>query len=310
MQYPESVELCEVGPRDGFQYEERRIPTELKVRMIHALAAAGIRRIQVTSFVHPTWVPQMADAEDVIRLLDDLHGTHISALVLNMRGLERAHAAGLELVDISIATNEEHSHANVNASVDEGVRVGVAMVRDALGRGMAAQVGLQTVFGYQETGDTALERVVEILSRFDGLDVDSISLADTTGMANPNLVRGVVSAVREAFPEIPVVLHLHDTRGLGLANVVAGLDAGVSRFDTSFGGLGGCPFIPGATGNIATEDTIYLLESLGIATGINLAAVAQCSLEMEDFLGRPLSGRLHRLQGKRVAGGQADASST
>lgn len=310
MHYPESVELCEVGPRDGFQYEERPIPTDLKVRTIRRLAAAGLRRIQATSFVHPRWVPQMADAEEVVRELEDLAGTRLSALVLNMRGLERAHAAGVELVDVSIATNEEHSRANVNAGVDEGVRAGVSIARDALDRGMTAQIGLQTVFGYANTGDTPTERVIEILSAFDGLDVESVSLADSTGMANPNLVRSVVSAVREVTGDIPIVLHLHDTRGLGLANVVAGLEAGVRRFDTSFGGLGGCPFIPGATGNVATEDTVYLLESLGIATGIDLAAVAGCSLEMEEFLGRRLSGRLHRLQGGRVGGRQADASST
>jgi hydroxymethylglutaryl-CoA lyase len=172
------------------------------------------------------------------------------------------------------------------------------MVRRALEYGMRPQIGFQTVFGYADPGDTALAAVVEAVGRFRDLEVESVSFADSTGMANPLLVQARLRALLDVVPAERVVLHFHDTRGLGMANVVAALQMGVRRFDTSFGGLGGCPFIPGATGNIATEDTVYLLHSLGVETGVDLAAVAACSIEMEEFLGRSLPGRMHPLMGR------------
>lgn len=292
---PHHVTLCEVGPRDGFQFEERPIPTDLKLEIIEGLAAAGLPRIQVTSFVHPKWVPQMADAEEVVRRLPPREGVIYTGLVLNRRGLERAHAAGLADVDLSIATNEQHSRDNANMSVDEGLAQAVAIVRAAERLGMRVQVGFQTVFGYARPGDTPLARVVEMVRRFDGLAVDSFSFADSTGMAHPLMIRERVQALQEAVGEVPLVLHLHDTRGLGLANVTAALQCGVAWFDTSLAGLGGCPFIPGATGNIATEDTAYLLAALGLDTGVDLEGVAACSARMEAALGRPLPGKLYRL---------------
>ncbi|WP_457654391.1 hydroxymethylglutaryl-CoA lyase [Rhodocaloribacter sp.] len=304
MAFPPHVELCEVGPRDGFQFEEKLIPTDLKLEIIEGLAEAGLRRIQVTSFVHPKWVPQMADAEALVARLPKHEGVVYTGLALNMRGLERAHRAGLTHVDLSIATNETHSRDNANMTVAEGVRQAEEMIRRARDYGMQPQLGLQTVFGYAAPGDTPLAFIVELCGRFAALGVESLSLADSTGMANPVMIRERVQAVRAVIGATPLVLHLHDTRGLGMANVVAALEAGVARFDTSLGGMGGCPFIPGATGNIATEDTVYLLDQLGIETGIDLEKVAACTLRMEAFLGKRFPGKMHRLVRRNVAAGE------
>lgn len=295
MPLPPRILLCEVGPRDGFQFEARPIPTDLKVEVVAGLVAAGLRRIQVTSFVHPKWVPQMADAEEVVRRLPAAEGVVYTGLALNLRGVERAHAAGLAVVDVSVATNERHSRDNANVTVEAGLSQAVEMVRRARALGMQAQMGFQTVFGYARPGDTPLGAVLDMVKRFADLEVESFSFADSTGMANPAMIRERVAALGEAVGGRPLVLHLHDTRGLGLANVVAALEAGVDRFDTSLAGLGGCPFIPGATGNIATEDTAYLLASMGVETGVDLAGVAACSRRVEAFLGRPLPGKIHRL---------------
>lgn len=295
MQLPLTVSLCEVGPRDGFQFEDKPIPVELKARVIEGLVEAGLKRIQVTSFVHPKWVPQMADAEELCRLLPARPDVVYSGLVLNRKGLERALGAGLSQIDLSLATNEQHSRDNVNMSVDEAARQGVEMVREATAAGRSVQVGLQTVFGYARPGDTPVERVLNLIDRFLGLGIESLSLADTTGLANPVLVQETLDAVREVAGDVPIVLHLHDTRGLGLANLYAALNAGITRFDTSMGGLGGCPFIPGAAGNVATEDVVYLLSSMGIDTGIDVAGVAKCTRLVEEFLGKKLPGKMHHL---------------
>ncbi len=310
MPYPEHVELCEVGPRDGFQYEERVIPTERKLQAVERLAAAGLRRLQVASFVHPQWVTQMADAEELVARLPRREGVTYAGLALNLRGVERALAAGLEHVDLSIATNERHSRDNANMSVEAAAQEAEAMIDRARAPDAEAQLGFQTVFGYAAPGDTPLGQVVELARHFAARGIASLSLADTTGMANPVMIRERVEAVQEAVGEVPLVLHLHDTRGLGLANVVAALACGVARFDTALGGMGGCPFIPGAAGNIATEDTAYLLDTLGIRTGIDRAQVADCSLEMEAFLEKKFPGKLHRLRemGDRETGRRGDGA--
>ncbi len=295
MKCPQRATLCEVGPRDGFQFEDTLIPTEMKLEVIGGLAEAGLPIIQVASFVHPKWVPQMADAEEVCRRLPAREGVRYTGLALNKKGVERAHRAGLRYVDLSIATNDRHSIDNANMSVAEAVAQATEMVQMARRFGMQAQMGLQTVFGYAAPGDTPLDQVLDMARRFVDLGIESLSLADSTGMANPVMIEERVRAVQEVAGAVPLVLHLHDTRGLGLANVVAALGCGVTRFDTSLAGMGGCPFIPGATGNIATEDTVYLLDALGVETGVDLEAVAAVSGRLEAFLGRRLPGKLHRL---------------
>ncbi len=295
MPLPNRVLLCEVGPRDGFQYEEKFIPTDLKVEIIRGLAESGLPRIQVTSFVHPKWVPQMSDAEDVVAALPEMPGVRYSGLALNRKGVERAREAGLRAVDLSIATWDEHSLDNANMTVAEAVDQALEMIDLARGSGMEAQIGLQTVFGFREPGDTPIDRILDMVERFASLDVESISLADTTGMGNPQMVAERVTAVRELIGDIPLVLHLHDTRGLGMANVYEALRQGVDRFDTSLAAMGGCPFIKGAAGNIATEDTAYLLESLGIETGVDRDKVAACSRRIKDFLEKEFPGKLYKL---------------
>lgn len=292
---PKRVVLCEVGPRDGFQYEDAFIPTDMKVETIRGLAEAGLPRIQVTSFVHPRWVPQMADAEAVVSRLTDVVGVTYSGLVLNRRGVERAVDAGLQAVDVSIATWDEHSLDNANMSVDAALEQVVAMVEVAKDAGVEAQIGFQTVFGFRKPGDTPVERVLEMAERFVGLQVDSISLADTTGMANPAMIAERVDAVRRAVGDIPLVLHLHDTRGLGLANVYEAVRCGVDRFDTALAAMGGCPFIAGAAGNVATEDTAYLLESMKVETGVDIDQVAACSRRISRLLNKDFPGKLYRL---------------
>lgn len=297
------IEICEVGPRDGFQFEDKPIPTAKKLEIIRGLVAAGLPRIQVTSFVHPEKVPQMADAENLMASLsvedtEDPSPTRsviFSGLCLNMKGVLRAAATGLKDLDLSIATNESHGLDNASMTVEQGVIEAVEMVTEAHKLGLRVQLGLQTVFGYGYPGDTSLDEVILIAEKFSNMNVDSISIADTTGMANPKMIRERVSAVKNAIGETPLVLHLHDTRGLGLANVVAAWESGVSRFDTSLGGLGGCPFIKGATGNVPTEDVVYLFEELGLETGIDNTLVAECSRALSDHLGRNLSGKMYQL---------------
>jgi hydroxymethylglutaryl-CoA lyase len=292
------VELCEVGPRDGFQFEKTPIATDDKLRIIGMLVEAGLPRIQVTSFVHPKYVPQMADAEEVIDRLPRESATIFSGLALNARGVRRAIDAGLTHVDLSIATNERHSRDNANMTVEEGIEQAEKMIDEAHSGGLQAQLNLQTVFGYAQPGDTDVDFVIEIAQRFRDHGLESFSLADSTGMANPRSIRETVRAVQDVMGDVPLVLHLHDTRGLALANISFAYVEGVRRFDTSFGGLGGCPFIPGATGNVATEDTAYMLNAMGADAGVDPLRVAGAALEMEAILGRHLPGRitsLHRM---------------
>lgn len=299
---PSSVELCEVGPRDGFQFESMFIPTERKLQTIRALAAAGLPRVQVTSFVHPKWVPQMRDAEEICESLpmEGIGDTSFSGLALNRKGLERAIAAGCQYIDLSIATHDAHSQDNANMTVAEAIEEGRAMVEAAKEADREAQMNVQTVFGYREPGDTPLDRIVELAETFATLGVESVSLADSTGMANPLAIRRVVRAVQEVIGDTPLVLHLHDTRGLGLANLVAALEEGIRRFDTSFAGMGGCPFIDGATGNIATEDTVYLLNQMGVETGVDMVQVAEVSAQIESVLEKTFPGKMHRLLQKQA----------
>lgn len=289
-----AISLCEVGPRDGFQFESVPIPTELKVAAIQGLIEAGLPRVQITSFVHPGRVPQMADAEQIAEVFAASKHTICSGLALNERGVDRAAKAGLSHVDLSIATNEQHGRDNANMSVGEGVSRAGAMIEHALQSGLQVQLGLQTVWGYKQPGDTDVDAVKALAALFASLPLESFSLADSTGLANPSSIRAVIEAIRTETDH-PIVLHLHDTRGLGIANILAAIDAGVDRFDVSLGGMGGCPFIPGATGNVATEDVIWALEQSGFDTGIDMARVGQVSRQIAEHVGHPLSGKLYTL---------------
>jgi hydroxymethylglutaryl-CoA lyase len=295
MELPSSATICEVGLRDGLQHEEEILPTAFKIELIGLLVEAGLREIQVASFVHPKWVPQMADAEAICAGLDLRSDVKYTALALNMKGVERAQAAGVKIVDLSISSSDAHSRRNANMSLDEAERQMIDMIDRCLALGIEPRAGLQCVFGCAHNESVPVDRVVRLASRIAGAGAESVSLADSTGVANPVLIRNVIQAVREAIGDTPIVLHLHDTRGLGLANVVAGLESGVTRFDTAVGGMGGCPFLPGASGNIPTEATTYLLESMGVRTGVDLHKVARITGLLEARIGKRFPGSIHRL---------------
>ncbi|MEM6336862.1 MAG: hydroxymethylglutaryl-CoA lyase, partial [Bacteroidota bacterium] len=224
-----NITLCEVGPRDGFQFEPKLIPTELKLEVIQALVDAGLPEVQIASFVHPKWVPQMADAEAVCAGAPEGKAVY-TGLALNQKGVERARDAGLKHVDLSISTNPTHSRDNANMTLDEAVAQMRGMVQLCHESGLAARAGLQCVWGYKAPGDTPIERILDMSRQIVELNVESLSLADSTGMANPAAMKEALRAVQEVAGNTPLVLHLHDTRGLGMANVVAALECGVTRF--------------------------------------------------------------------------------
>jgi hydroxymethylglutaryl-CoA lyase len=298
---PKKVTLIEVGPRDGFQFETKIVPTDLKVEIICGLMEAGVKHIQAVSFVHPKIVPQMADAEEVMRRIPKREDVVLSALVLNAKGLERARAAGLTHVEISVSASDTHSRKNTGMSLSRAIEQGQEMIRLAKTYGMQVRAGIQCAFGCVYEGQISDERILNMAEIFMKPGIDALCLADTTGMANPLSVKGLLKSLTEQLSilnsqfSIPVVLHLHDTRGLGLANAAAALECGVSHFDTALGGMGGCPFVVGAAGNIATEDTAYLMKSMNIEIGIDISKVSACSRRLEAFFAKMLPGKMFRL---------------
>jgi len=292
---PKEVTLIEVGPRDGFQFEKQFIPTELKSEIIRRLVEAGLKHIQVASFVNPSRVPQMADAEEVVSRLPEPAGVIFSGLVLNPKGLQRALRAGLKHVEISISASDTHSRKNAGVGFDQAVARMKEMIRLACAENMGVRAGIQCVFGCVYEGNISRERILRLVRYYAANQVDAIALSDTTGMANPVSVKRLLKTLIPECGKIPLILHLHDTRGLGLANLMAALQCGVTQFDTAMAGMGGCPFVRGAAGNIATEDTVHLMDSMGISTGIDIVGVSKCSYYLEDYLTKQFPGRMHRL---------------
>ncbi len=292
---PKTVNLVEVGPRDGFQAEAKFIPTELKARLIEGLADAGFRHIQVASFVRPEWAPQMADAEALCALLNRNPRTSYSGLALNRKGVARAAAADLDAVDVSISTSETHSLKNARMTLAQARAALSAMIADAKDAGLETRASLQSAFGCNYEGTIPESRIVDMAGEILEQGVDLLSLADSTGRADPLSVKRLVNAIAPLAGTTPIGLHLHDTRGLGLANVTAALERGVAWFDAAFAGMGGCPYIPGATGNISSEDTLNLMTALGVETGVDIEKVAACSDRIEGFLEKQFPGKMHRL---------------
>ncbi|MGH7757253.1 MAG: hydroxymethylglutaryl-CoA lyase, partial [Vulcanimicrobiaceae bacterium] len=274
---PKTVAICEVGPRDGLQNESGLVGTDDKVRYIEMLVAAGVRTIEAASFVHPKLVPQMADGDDVMRKLQRQPGVTYFALVPNDRGLARARAAGVRAIAVFTAASESFAKRNINLGIDESLAVFRGIVGGAKADGMRVKASISTSFGCPFEGHVPVESVVRVASALAELGADEISVADTIGVGTPNQVVEIVDALRAHVPLERVSLHFHDTRGTALANILAGLEAGIDKFDASSGGLGGCPFAPGATGNVATEDVLYLLHGMGIATGIDLEQLRDAS---------------------------------
>jgi hydroxymethylglutaryl-CoA lyase len=285
------VQVTEVGTRDGFQSEPAFIDTAVKAEIIDAMIAAGVRRIEATSFVSPRAVPQLADAHDVIARLARRKDATIAALVPNARGAERALGAGIDEAVCFVSASETHNRANLNASIEESL----ASVAEVAGivRGRATLRGaVACAFGCPFEGEVPVEAAMRVIDRYAELGFDSVGLGDTTGMATPPTVARLVEAIRSRYPDMPVVLHFHNTRGVGLANVMVGLDLGVREYESSIAGLGGCPFAPGATGNICTEDLVYLLEESGYDTGVDLEALIEVARQVETLIGRPLPGQV------------------
>jgi len=295
MNFPNSVRLIEVGLRDGFQFESKVAPTELKLEIISELVQAGLKQIQVISFVNSKRVPQMADAEELIRRLPKQDGLIYSGLVLNTKGLERACRAGLEAVEISISASDTHSRKNTGMSLNEAILQGKEMLRRAKECNMHITAGVQCAFGCVYEGGIAEDRVLGIVSEFMSIGIDRISIADTTGMAHPLSIKSLIQKLMPELGGLPIALHLHDTRGLGLVNVMAAMECGIREFDCSLAGMGGCPFVAGAAGNIATEDTAYLMKTLNIETGIDIQKLGQCSMKLENFFEKRFPGKVCRL---------------
>ncbi len=289
---PQHVVVEEEVLRDGLQNENRLFSTEEKLSLIQSLLASGIKRIQVGSFVHPKWVPQMANTDEVFEKLPNVPGATFTALILNRKGLERALACGVKHLSMSVSASETHSRKNTNCSTKEAWTRIESLIRLARDHGITVRAGVMTAFGCAYEGLVPPERIFRLVERYTALGVDEINLADTAGLGNPRLVFEIVRDVKRIAGTIPISLHLHDTRGMGLANMLSGLVAGATIFDTCVGGLGGCPFIPNAAGNIATEDATFMANEMGIDTGIDIPAICTLTHTLEKILNRKLQSRL------------------
>ncbi|HEY2201844.1 MAG TPA: hydroxymethylglutaryl-CoA lyase [Solirubrobacteraceae bacterium] len=287
---PSAVTIREVGPRDGFQNEPETIPTERKVELIDALARTGLLRLEVTSFVRADVIPQLADAAEVLQRIDVPEDVDVSVLVPNERGLDAAleHREQIDEINVFLSASETHNQKNVNRSTDEslaGLDLVLGRAREA---GLRCEGVISTSFGCPYEGRVAPERVLEIARRLNQAGAQEIGFGDTTGMANPRQVGELFALWKEGLPGVQLTAHFHNTRGQGLANVLAALQAGIDSFESSFGELGGCPVPAGATGNIATEDLVSMLHEMGIETGIDLPALIACARRAQEILGRPL----------------------
>lgn len=287
----EQVTLVEVGPRDGLQNEAAVVSTDDKVAFIDRLGAAGHRIIEVGAFVNPRRVPQMGDTADVCARITRLDGVRYTALVPNQQGLDRAQAAALHDIAIFAASSDGFSRANINASVEDAFAGYAEVCRDAVARGMRVRGYLSTAFGCPYDGPVAPERVAELTARLLEMGVCEVAVSDTIGIAHPGQVSAVLDVLAARVPLDRVALHFHDTRGTALANVLAGLLHGIRTFDASAGGLGGCPYAPGASGNLATEDLVYMLDGLGVRTGVDLGRLVDASQFIGTRIGHPLPSR-------------------
>ena len=292
MHLPPRVTICEVGPRDGLQNEARNVPTPDKIRLIEALADAGIQRMEATSFVAPKWIPNLADAGEVLGGIRRRPGVSYAALVPNLKGLERALAARVDEAVIFLSASESHSRKNINKGIAEALETYREVAGAVEQAGLRLKAAISTSFGCPYEGDVDPLTVVGIAMALMEMGVDEVGVADTTGMANPRQVFDLVSHLARHVPIEMISLHFHDTRGTALANVLAGLQAGVTTFDGSVGGLGGCPYAAGATGNVATEDLVHMLHEMGIETGVNLEKLIECAKLAQALVGRPLDSHV------------------
>jgi len=294
-----TLQINEVAPRDGFQSEERFIPTEQKIALIDALTTTGIARIEATSFVSPKAIPNLGDAADVVNAIQRREGVDVTVLVPNLKGAERALACGVDEINLVMSASNAHGRANLRMTPEESLTQFAAIIQAVRGSGVFINASLSTAFGCPFEGQVPEARVFTLIEQQLALGVEGITLCDTTGVANPAQVAALCRQVLERFPGVPFTLHFHNTRGMGLANALAAWQAGITRFDASLGGLGGCPFAPGATGNVCTEDLVHMFEQMGVATGVNLPALLDISTTLPELIG-------HETPGQVVKAGSAD----
>jgi hydroxymethylglutaryl-CoA lyase len=287
----DSVKVVEVGPRDGLQNEKVTIPAQAKISYITALGDAGLRVIEAGAFVSPKWVPQMADTGEVYRAIPKDPGVEYPVLVPNMKGLERAIEAGVKSIAIFTAASETFNMRNINMTVEESFANYAPVAARALLEGIRVRGYVSTAFGCPYEGDVAPEKVLEVAARLLDVGCYEVSIGDTIGVGTPMQVQGVIGILLQVIPRSALAMHFHDTRGTALANTLAALEMGIATFDAASGGLGGCPFAPGASGNMATEDLIYLLDGMAIETGIDLKKLVAASLLIAPYLDHPLPGR-------------------
>ncbi len=296
---PDSVSIYEVSPRDGLQNEATPIPLEGKLELLKALIASGLTRIELTSFVSPRWVPQLADAEQLVKAAQPPPGVTVSALVPNAKGFERALAAGLKEIAVFMSASETHNRKNTNKSIAQSLETFEEVVPPARAAGLAVRAYVSTVWGCPYEGNVAVEASLGIARRLLELGCYQVSLGDTIGVGTPLQTQRIVQTFLAEIPAAKLALHLHDTRGTALANALVGLELGIRDFDASVAGIGGCPYAPGAAGNLATEDLVYLLNGLGVKTGVDLDRLIEAGRVAETVLGRPLPGKVHQA-GPRV----------
>lgn len=296
---PAEVFVREVGPRDGLQAEDGWVETEDKVRLINRLSRCGFQRIEATSFVHPKAIPQLRDAEQIMAGLDRVPWVRYECIVPNAKGAERAVRAGVDKIGLFISATETHNQSNVRMSIADSLHQIRGVVDVATEAGVSLKGSVSVAFGCPYEGEVLIDQVFRVIRGYYELGIREILLGDTTGMGNPVQVGRMVRAIQREFPDVALTLHFHDTRGTGLANVLAGLEAGVQQYDSSVGGLGGCPYAPGATGNIATEDLVYMLEEMGVRTGIDIDRLLECARFARELVDHDLPSHVLKA-GKRT----------
>lgn len=295
--WPNSVIIKEVGPRDGLQNEKEFISTEDKISWINQLSDTGLKYIEITSFVNPKWVPALADAVEVAKRIKRVDGVKYAALVPNERGLERALAANIDETSIFMSASESHNKSNINKSIDETFPILERVVEESLRAKKTVRGYVSTVFGCPYEGEVSIDSVVRVSENLFEMGINELSLGDTIGVANPRQVQEVLEALLKRFPAEKLAMHFHDTRGTALANILASLEMGITTFDGSVAGLGGCPYAPGASGNMATDDLIYMLDGMRIKSGISLEKLLSAAEFIENKVGRQLPS--HNLQANK-----------
>jgi hydroxymethylglutaryl-CoA lyase len=291
---PKEVSIYEVSPRDGLQNEAVTVPTTRKLRFIEALVATGLKRIEVTSFVSPKWVPQVADGDEVARLAQRTPGVTFSALCPNARGLERALKSGIEEIGVFVSASETHNRKNVNKTVEETLTAFEDVIGPAVKAGVRVRGYVSTMWGCPYEGDVDPREGLRIARHLIAEGCYQISLGDTIGVGTPVQTKRILSLFLSELPSEQIAMHMHDTRGCALANILVGLEMGIRTFDASVGGLGGCPYAPGAAGNVATEDLVYMLHGMGIGTGVSLDRLMPAGQVAAAIVGHPLPGKVHQ----------------